>query len=390
LVAEIFLILIFLINMLRIKHMGNINSVLTIVTVVLIAVVLIGLAFSFNTSNLNNPSYGGIAPYGAAGLFTAITFTVFGYGGFRQPVDYSEEAKNPGKSIPLAIIISIVISAAIYALLAFVFVGAATPSLFGTNGAGNWASFYGSTSPYASEAQVLALPIIVVVAVIVALIATFKDGIIYYGGTARVGQTLAKEDKFFPRWLDKMTKSGVPVFSVILVFVVSLILVALGRSLATIIGFMVDAFLLSYAPGCVSLAVFRKTDPEVKRPFKLPAAKILAPIAWLVTTLMLYWSTFPVIELIVPLDLAGIVLLVFYARHNKVSLKSLGYGIWMPIFFLFILGYSYIGSSLFGGINIVPFPWDSVIFAVVALIFYYIAVESGVRHRRLSISAAKA
>ncbi len=386
-VSEAFLVLIFLINMLRIKHMGNINLILTFVTVGLIAVVMIGLSFSFHASNLSNPSFGGIAPYGATGLFGAITLTVFGYGGFRQPVDYSEEAKNPGKSIPLAVILSITISAGIYSLEAFIFAGAANFGKFGLT-PGDWASFLNYGSPYATEAQVLVLPAIVVVAIVVALIATFKDGIIYYGGTARVGQILAKEDKYVPRILDRINKHGVPIYSVIFVFAVSLVLIALGRSLATVIGVMVDGLLVSYAPGCVSLMVFRKTDPDVKRPFRLPLAVVFAPIAFIVTNLMVLWSGFSAIEIIVPLDLAGMILVLFYARHNKVSAKSLGYGAWMPLFFLFLLGYSYIGSKFFGGIGIIPFPYDSIIFAIITVIVYFIAVEMGVRHNKVAKAMA--
>ena len=375
-VSEIVLVAVFLINMLRIKHMGAINNWLTVVTVVLIAALVIGLGFFFHGSNFNSSALGGIAPYGAVGFFTAITLTIFGYGGFRQPIDYAEEVKNPGKSIPKAVVLSIVISGVIYALLAFIFVGAAN---FGAFGVSQWSDFLSFGSPYASEAQVLVIPAVVIVAVVVALLATFKDGIIYYGGAARVGQILGREDKYFPKTMGHVSGRGVPTYSVILVVVVSLVLVALGRSLATIIGLMVDAFLLSYAPGIISLAVFRKTAPNAKRPYKLPMAGVLAPFAFVVTNLMVFWSGFKAIEIVIPLDLAGILLLLVYNRYNKTSGKGLLYGIWMPVFMLFILGFSYIGSSFFAGINIVPFPWDTVVFIIVTIIFYYIGVYSGVK-----------
>ncbi|HLH86529.1 MAG TPA: amino acid transporter, partial [Thermoplasmataceae archaeon] len=137
--------------------------------------------------------------------------------------------------------------------------------------------------------------------------------------------------------------------------------------------------LLSYAPGVLSLSVFRKTMPDVKRPYRLPFASVLAPFAFIVTNLMVFWSGFAAIEIVVPLDLAGVVLLTVYRRHNRPSLRSVLYGIWMPAFMLFILGFSYIGSSFFGGINIIPFPWDSVIFILITILFYYIGLVSGVR-----------
>ncbi|MGC8561683.1 MAG: APC family permease [Thermoplasmata archaeon] len=374
--SEVVLIGVFLINLLRIKHMGAINNWLTVLTVVLAAVVIIGLGLFFHAGNFTSPAYGGLAPFGAVGFFTAITFTVFGYGGFRQPIDYAEEVKNPGRSIPLAVILSIVISGVIYAILAFVFVGAANFTALGVT---SWGGFYGNGSPFASEAQALALPAVVIVSIVVALIATFKDGIIYYGGAARVGQILGREDNYFPKFIGHVSHRGVPVYSVILVVIVSLVLVALGRSLATIIGLMVDAFLISYAPGAISLAVFRKTAPDVKRPFRLPAASILAPIAFIVTNLMVFWSGFSAIELVVPLDLAGVLLVILYNRHNKVNSKGYLYGLYLPVFLVFVIIYSHFSSTSFGGTNLIPFPYDTIIFIIVTVIFYFIGVSSGVR-----------
>lgn len=389
LVSEGILVLVFLINTLRIRHMGNINAILTFVTIGLIAVMLIGLSFNFNASNLNSPSLGGLAPFGATGFFSAITLTIFGYGGFRQPVDYAEEAKNPGRSIPLAVIFSVIITAVIYSLEALVFTGATNFSAFKI-APGNWGAFLNYGAPYATQAQTLVLPAIVIVAVVVALIATFKDGVIYYGGTARVTQVLAKEDRFLPKVLQHVNKHGVPSYSVILVFVVMLVLIVLGKSLATIIGVMVDGLLISYAPGCISLMVFRKTDPDVKRPFKLPFANVLAPIAFIVANLMVLWSGFAAIEIIVPLDLAGMLLVVIHSMYNKVSGKSIMYGIWMPVFYGIMVLVSYFGSSFFGGLGFIPFPWDSVVFIVITAIFYFIAVEMGVRANKHGATIAAA
>ncbi len=380
-IAEVILVLVFIVNILRIKHMGDINLILTLVTVSLIAVMLIGLSFFFRASNLNSPALGGFTPYGYTGLFGAITLTVFGFGGFRQPIDYAAEIKNPGRSIPLAVIISIIISGLIFTLEALFFAGAVRFSAFGIT-SGNWGAFTSYGSPYASEAKVLALPVIVVVSIIVALIATFKDGVIYYGGAARVTQQLAKEDHYLPRIFDRINKHGIPIYAVFLVLIVVVILLALGRSLATIIGVMVDGLLVSYAPGCVSLMVFRKTDPDVKRPFRLPAAKILAPIGFVVANLLVFWSGWSAIQIIMPLDLVGALLVIIYSRYTKVDFKYLSYGVWLPIYFLAIIAISYIGSSFFGGTNIIPFPYDSVVFIIVTLVFYYLGVELGIRSNK--------
>lgn len=377
-VAEIVLVLVFAINVMRIKHMGEINLILTVITLILIGVVVITLAFYFKPSNLVSKSVGGFAPYGFTGLFGAITLTVFGYGGFRQPIDYSEEVKDPGKSIPLAIIAALLISGLVFTLESLVFAGAVNFAGFGI-APGDWAAFFQYSSPYATISKVLVIPALVIIAIIVALIATFKDGVIYYGSTARVGEVLSRDDKFLPKLFNKMSLRGVPIYSIILVLVVTVVLVALGKSLATIIGIMVDGFLLSYAPGAISLMVFRKTDPDKKRPFKLPFAGVLAPTAFIIANLLVYWSGFSSVEIIIPLDLAGLLLIIVYHHYNKIDVKYAMYGLWMPIYLIFVLFMSYIGSSFFGGINIIPFPYDSLVFIIVTLAFYVVGVGTGIR-----------
>jgi amino acid transporter len=281
-----------------------------------------------------------------------------------------------------------VISGLIFTLEALFFAGAVRFSAFGIT-SGAWSAFTSYGSPYASEAKVLALPIIVVVSIVVALIATFKDGVIYYGGAARVTQQLAKEDHFLPRVFDRINKHGIPIYAVFLVLIVVVILLALGRSLASIIGVMVDGLLVSYAPGCISLAVFRKTDPDVKRPFKLPAASILAPIGFVVANLLVFWSGWSAVEIIMPLDLAGALLVIVYSRYTKVDYRYMSYGIWLPIYFVAIMIVSFLGSSFFGGINFIPFPYDSIVFIAVTLVFYYIGVNMGIKGSKFLKSKAK-
>ncbi len=377
-VAEIVLVLVFAINVMRIKHMGQINLILTIITLLLIGIVIITLAFYFKPSNLVSSAVGGFTPYGFTGLFGAITLTVFGYGGFRQPIDYSEEVKDPGKSIPIAIIAALMISGLVFTLESLVFAGAVNFSKFHVD-SGNWAAFFHYSAPYASISQILALPALVVVAIVVALIATFKDGVIYYGSTARVGEVLARDDRFLPKLFDRMSIRGVPIYSILLVLVVTIVLVALGRSLATIIGIMVDGFLLSYAPGAISLMVFRKTDPDTKRPFKLPFAHIFAPISFIIANILVYWSGFAAVEIIIPLDLGGLFLLIIYNHYNKIDGKLALYGIWMPAYLLFVLFMSYIGSGFFGGRNLIIFPHDSLLFIVVTAVFYFVGVALGIK-----------
>ena len=102
----------------------------------------------FNMYRINSEIY-----HGFTGLFSAITITVFGFGGFRQPIDYSEEVKNPGRSIPIAIVVALLGSGLIFTLEAFVFAGAINFSKFGIAD-GNWSALLNYSSPYATIAKI--------------------------------------------------------------------------------------------------------------------------------------------------------------------------------------------------------------------------------------------
>src|ERR1700755_499109 len=72
-------------------------------------------------------------PGGIKGLFGALPAAriIFAYTGFEQCDQLAGEIKNPGRNLPLAIIISVLIGTAIYCLLQVAFIVALPPALLG-------------------------------------------------------------------------------------------------------------------------------------------------------------------------------------------------------------------------------------------------------------------
>lgn len=369
-------VVIFLINTMRIQIMGVLNNIFTMITIVGIVVVSVVLLGHFHAGNFSK--FHGFMPFGTTGLFLAISATVYAYGGFRQPIDYAEEVKDPGKTIPKAVFLTMIITLAIYFLESVSYAGAINWQGIGVS-AGNWTKLNALAYPYVSVAHGVGMPLLGLVAMVTMLIASFKDGYIYFGGASRVGYSLSRYDGYLPKVFTKMTKNGIPLPSVILVLVVSSLYIILLPSFSSLFPLVASALLLSYAPGPLSLAVFRSTYPEEKRPYKLPVYKILAPFAFVISSLMIYWSGWDSVRILMPSVFVGLFLLFFYARHTKITADDVRYGIWLPIFQLFIMLLSYLGSTNFGGKNVIPSPWDSIIFALVALGFYFWGISSGLK-----------
>ncbi len=371
------LVAVAIINWLRIRYMGQINNVLTIATIVGLVVLILALLTQFHPHNFSH--FGGFAPMGYSGVFLAISATIYGYGGFRQPIDYAEEVRDPGKVIPKAVFITLFITMVIYALESLAVNGAINFGAMHVK-AGDWAGLNSLAFPLTSVSDGVALATIGLIALVVTLIATFKDGYIYYGGCSRVGHTLSKHDRYLPMAFTRLSADGIPWVSNILVLVVSAIYIVLLPAFTSLFPLVASALLLSYAPGPLALAIFRRKNPDEPRPYRLPAYKVLAPWAFTVSSVMIYWAGWHSVRVLIPSVAVGLLLLFFYVPHRRLTAHDVKWGIWMPAYLGSIVLFSYLGSAQFGGSGIIPFPWDTVVFAAMSLIFYFIGYYCGLRY----------
>ncbi len=372
------LLVIFGINTLRIRYMGQLNNFFTVLTILGLVVVCIALFGHFNGGNLSH--FHGFMPFGTNGLFLAISATIYGYGGFRQPIDYAEEVKDPGGTIPKAVFLTMVFTLGGSFLEGFPYVGAIHWGAMGLP-VGGWAKLNALAYPFVTIAGGLAMPMVGLIAMLTMLIASFKDGYIYFGGASRIGYTLGKYDGYLPQLFTRMTGNGIPLPSVILTLVVSALYIVLLPSFSSLFPLVASALLLSYAPGPLSLAIFRVKYADVHRPYRLPWAQILAPFAFAVSTLMIFWSGWASVRVLMPSVFVGLLLLFFYARRRPLTRDDVIHGLWFPVYQLAIMAVSYLGSTNFGGRNVIPSPWDSVTLVVLSLLFYFWGFRAGLAYQ---------
>jgi amino acid transporter len=377
-VGIIILALIFIVEIRHVRIIGNVNNVFTIIKVLMMVIIALVLISFFDGKNLT--SYGGFAPLGFPGIFLAISATIFAYAGFRQPVDYAEEIKEPGKVLPKAIGISLVIVMILYLLESMAFLGTISWGKLGLP-VGGWSSLFSLSSPYTSASVNVGLVVFGVLAVVVIIIASFSDGIVYWGGAARVGNTLSRYDRYFPNFFSTLSERGIPFNSVVVVFIIAVFYLILLPSFASLIGVFIDAVVISYAQSAISLAIFRKKYPNEKRPYKLPYYKVMTPVAYVIAGLLVYWSGFHAISIAIPSVFVGLLFLILARRKGNFNMADVKAGIWLPIYLLVVVGISYAGSSYFGGMNYMPFPYDNIVFMAVTLVFFYWGYVSGMGYK---------
>ena len=134
---------------------------------------------------------------------------MFSYLGFEQADQLAGEIKNPGKNLPRAIIIAVLLGTVIYCLLQVVIIGA-TPSSLLTHG------FQGIPStnpvliyPFAAVAGLAGLGFWATILHIDAFVSPFGTGLIYQTSTSRVGYGLAR-NRYYPRPFQWSTGAACP------------------------------------------------------------------------------------------------------------------------------------------------------------------------------------
>jgi amino acid transporter len=141
------------------------------------------------------------------------------------------------------------------------------------------------------------------------------------------------------------------------------------------------ATIITYLVVPISVIVLRRTAPNLHRPLRVPGLEILAPIAFVLATLMLFWARWPhtgqiMLLLIVPLP----VYLYYQARGNWLDFgRQLRGAWWLFAYLIAITVLSWAGSKEFEGNDLIGYGWDQFCVAITALVFYFWGVRSGWR-----------
>ena len=376
------------INFLGMKLFSKVNAGITWWKVAVPVLAIIVLAFKFKGSNFG--AGGGFMPYGVKALFAAIPSAgiVFAYLGFEQADQLAGEIKNPQRNLPLAIISACIIGITIYFLLQLVFIGAIPHNLI--SGPKGWAGIPSTNpvaiGPFAGLAGLIGLGWLAVILRIDAFVSPFGTGLIYQTSTSRVGYGLAR-NRYYPQMFAKVDRNGIPWFSLIIAFLFGLLFLLPFPSWHSLVGLVTSASVLMYAGAPLSLGAFRGQVPEANRPYRMPAAAVIAPLAFILANLIIYWSGFEVLWKLAIAIVIGYVLIGIFMAFDKqrppLDWKS---AVWLPFYLIGMGIISWQGQ--FSGAAAtpkplpptntgnIPFWWDMVTVAGFSLIIYYWAMRA--------------
>jgi amino acid transporter len=322
------------VNFLAMRLFARVNNVITWWKVAIPVIAIIVLLFKFKGGNFTAGG-AGFMPGGLKALFGALPAAgiIFAYSGFEQADQLAGEIKNPGRNLPRAIILAILIGTVIYIMLQVAFIGAMPANLLGKGFAGitNTAVLSG---PFAGLAGLVGLGLLATILRIDAFISPSGTGLIYTTGTSRVSYGLAR-NRYYPQIFGKVSKSGIPWVGLIFAFLIGLLFLLPFPSWHSLVGLITGASVLMYAGAPLSLGAFRGQVPEATRPYRMPAAAVLAPAAFVVADLLIYWSGFEVVwKLGIVLVLGYVIMGLFMAFDPKRPPLDWKSAQWLPVWLI--------------------------------------------------------
>lgn len=299
--------------------------------------------------------------YDSNGIFIALPSAgiVFSFLGFRTAIDLGGESANPGRNIPLAVIGAVVLSAVVYILLQLGFLNSVRPQ----DVAKGWAQidFPGVKGPFAGLAAMLGFGWLATLLYIDAAVSPAGTGLIYVTGGSRI-LFANGEMRAGPAMLTKLNSGQVPWVSVVIMWVLGVIFLLPFPAWQKMVDYISDITALTYGLGPIVLLILRRDHPGLHRPFRVAAAGIVAPVAFICCDLIILWSGFNTVTW-----LFGIVLLIFLLYlayyHLIAHEKPADFGWdniwWLGAWFGGMWIISALGGRDLGGYGVLDF-WASV------------------------------
>ena len=291
--AVLFIFFFTLLNLAGLRWMAGFNQVVVWVKAAVPVTVVIALAVTrFHFGNFD--AGGGFAPFGFQGIFKAIPGgVVFALIGFEQAVQVGGEARNPQRDLPRAVVASLVIGTLLYLALQAVLIGSLDPHTLTSSA--SWANPLGAISdygPFAQLATAAGLGWLATVIYFDAVISPAGKGMLYVSTTSRITYSMGKS-RTLPAIFERLDRRGTPWFSVILASAFGVVVFLPFGGWSRLVHFISTATAFMYAFAPVSLAALRRSDRDRWRPYEVPAASVLAPLAFVSANLIVYWGGWP-------------------------------------------------------------------------------------------------
>ncbi|MCF8564274.1 APC family permease [Alicyclobacillus tolerans] len=368
-----------ILNYFGVRLFARINNFVTVVKLLVPALtILLVFATAFHPGNFTQ--FGGFAPHGVGGALTAIATSgvIFSFLGFKPIIDFGAEGKNAKRSVPLAVIFTIMFAMIFYLLLQIVFIGGLPQSTL-THGWGGLKF----NSPFAQLALSINLAWLAILIYADAWISPSGSSFVITSSNARTSYALAANG-IFPKFLLRLhPRYAVPHVALFTNFLVGIVFLLPLPSWNLIVAVASSVGLFTYSSAAISAVSLVRLQIQGKTPVK--GIQVIAPIGFVVGSLIIFWAGWHSGSHATFALLAGVVLYLWTWSRQKWGMAQFRSGLFFVVYLVGLIFMQYAGT-FGGGRGIVGRPWDSIVVAVFSLLIFYWGVGSGVKYMQESNS----
>ncbi|MEA2766718.1 MAG: basic amino acid/polyamine antiporter, family [Gemmatimonadaceae bacterium] len=243
-----------------IRESARVNTTIVIIKVAVLALFVIVGAQYVNTANLHPfipPNTGHFGSFGWSGILRGAGIIFFAYIGFDAVSTASQEAKNPGRDIPIGILVSLAICTVIYISVGLVMTGLVPYTRLNV------------PSPIAVAIQATGLkwlPPIINIGAICGLSSVILVNLL---AQSRIFYSMSRDGLLPPAFAKLHPRFRTPHVTTAIIGV--LVAIAAGLFPIAVLGQLVSmGTLLAFAIVCTGVLILRRIEPDVPRPFKTP------------------------------------------------------------------------------------------------------------------------
>jgi len=289
------------------------NIVVAIKLLVIVTFIAVGIAY-INPANWHPfvPASTGPDQFGWDGIKRAAGVIFFAYIGFDAVSTAAQEAKKPQRDMPIGILASLAICTVIYIAVSLVLTGIVSYTQLNV------------PAPIAVAVDSLG-PKVAWLAPVIKLgaIAGLSSVIlVMLLGQPRIFYTMSKDGLLPPVFSKVHPKFRTPWLAQIVTGAVAMLIA--GIFPIGLLGELVSiGTLLAFAIVCAGVFVLRFTDPQIHRPFRVPAFWLVAPLGvFFCLYLMKYLPSDTWIRLIVWMAIGLVIYFLYGCRHSTVQKQA--------------------------------------------------------------------
>ena len=295
-----------------VRESANANNAMVLLKIgIILFFVAVGV-FLIKPSNWTDAAQGGFAPNGFAGISAGAAIIFFSYIGFDAVSTAAEEAKDPAKDMPFGIIMSLVVCTVLYILLSLVMTGMAPWKTLGTAEPMLTALGHAEGPP----ALINFSRFIIALGAVIAMGSVL---LVFQLGQPRIFFSMAR-DGLLPPFIAKVhPRFGTPWVGTVItgVFVATF---AAFANIAEVVDLTNIGTLFAFILVSLGVIILRRTDPDRKRPFRVPGAPF-TPVISIVACLYLMLQLPSITWIRFGLWLAGglIIYFLYGKRHSRLA-----------------------------------------------------------------------